>query len=327
MNPAQGTTPPFNLEALEEQYARALGSYLARPDETALSAAYEMGRAALNQGMSPLDLVMLHDAVLERAPADWPVKRERLIRARATAFLVESLSPFEMTCRQFLEANAALRGINEVLESEARRTARQIHDGAGQLLFSLQLALTELGRDLPARRRPHLDRALALADQLDEQLRSLSRDLYPVSLEDLGLEPALRHLLHGVSERTGLSVAFDCSWCERPSRAIESCFYRVVYEAVANIVKHAGATSITVRLDRVGDNLVCSVHDDGQGFSPEAVARRTRRGLGLIGIRERLKGLQGELDVRARPGHGTQLVMSIPADAEEHANGDSSSDR
>jgi signal transduction histidine kinase len=327
MSTTPRATPPFSPEALEEQYAQALYTYLAHPEEAALSDAYDVGRTALNQGMSPLDLVLLHEAVLDRASAVQPVKLDRLMRARATAFLVESLSPFEMTCRRFLEANAALRGINEVLESEVRRTARQIHDGAGQLLFSLQLALTEVVRDLPPRWRPHLDRSLALVEQLDQQLRSLSRDLYPVSLDDLGLEPALRHLLSGVSARNGLSVDLQCSWSARPSRAIESCFYRAVYEAVANIVKHAGATSITVTLDRVGNTLVCCVRDDGQGFSPEAVTRRTLRGLGLIGIRERLKGLQGELDLRSSPGHGTQLIMSIPADAEEHSDGRSSSHR
>ena len=96
------------------------------------------------------DLVSLHESALEHDAEFLWLESGRPALSRAMAFLLESLSPFEMTYRRFLESNVALRGLNEALENQSRHTARQIHDGAGQILFSLQLALAELMTGLPA---------------------------------------------------------------------------------------------------------------------------------------------------------------------------------
>ena len=313
---------PMDRQLLGDAYTRALQGYLACPEERALSVAYDLGRQALNEGLGPLDLVMLHEAALQQAPPLRP-PLGRGLDLPAAAFLMESLSPFEMTYRRFLEANAALRGVNEALENESRRTARLIHDGAGQLLFTLQLALAELKATLPEKWKDHLDRSFHLADQLDQQLRSLSRDLYPVAVDDLGLNASVRHLLDGVSTRTGLKVSFRSSVPDTLPAGIAICLYRVIHEAISNVVRHARATELDVAMDRRGGDIVCAIKDNGIGL-PEGGVQNG--GLGLRGIRDRLKGLHGELELTSSPGSGTQLVISVPVSFTERSNGNQGPD-
>lgn len=314
MNTPIRTTTPVDRPALGSAYAVALQTYLACPEETTLSEAYELGRTALTDGLGPLDLVVVHEAAVEQAS----IAPDRHLRTRATAFLMEALSPFEMTYRRFLEANVALRGINEALESESRRTARQIHDGAGQILFSLQLALTELKVSPPERWPEHLASALRLADHLDQQLRSLSRDMYPVALDDLGINAAVQHLLNGVSKRSQLAVSFHSSVPDRLPPGVAVCLYRAIQEAVTNVVRHAHATTLDVTLDGDSLGIVCSVRDNGCGLSPGS---GPVTGLGLLGIRERVKGLHGEVEIASAPEEGTRLIISIPLRITERSNG------
>jgi signal transduction histidine kinase len=223
-----------------------------------------------------------------------------------------------MTYRRFLESNVALRGLNEALESQSRHTARHIHDSAGQILFSLQLALAEVIANLPHRWKPELDKVMQLADHLDQQLRSLSRDLHPVALDDLGLNAAVRHLLDGVATRTGLKVSFHSSLPDDLPPQIATCLYRVIHEGVTNVVRHAHARKLQVSMERGHEGIVSTITDNGIGIAHEATKPH---GLGLRGIRDRLKGLQGELELQSSRGAGTQLIISIPFAFGEHANG------
>jgi signal transduction histidine kinase len=307
----------IDRETLATAYAAALEVYLARPEESTLSGAYDLGRQALHDGLGPLDLVALHEAALARAPALLP-ESDRPTFSRTMTFLLESLSPFEMTYRRFLESNVALRGLNEALESQSRRTARLIHDGAGQILFSLQLALAEVTTSLPQRWKPELDKVMQLSDHLDQQLRSLSRDLYPVALDDLGLNAAVRHLLDGVTTRTGLKVSFHSSVPDDLPPQLSTCLYRAIHEGVANVVRHARARQLHVSMERNRHGVVCAISDDGIGIANEDAEPH---GLGLRGICDRLKGLQGELELRSNAGAGTQLIISIPVASGEHADG------
>lgn len=308
---------PLDRETLRTAYSAALEAYLVRPEEITLSGAYELGRQALHDGLGPLELVSLHEAAVERLPG-FLSEPDRPILTRANAFLMESLSPFEMTYRRFLESNVALRGLNEALESQSRHTARQIHDSAGQILFSLQLALAEVTANLPHRWKPELDKVMQLADHLDQQLRSLSRDLHPVALDDLGLNAAVRHLLDGVATRTGLKVSFHSSLPDDLPPQIATCLYRVIHEGVTNVVRHAHATKLQVSMERGHEGIVSTITDNGIGIAHEATKPH---GLGLRGIRDRLKGLQGELELQSSRDAGTQLIISIPFAFGEHANG------
>jgi len=301
-------TAPLNRDTLGEAYTVALEAYLDCPEESTLSGAYELGRQALHDGLGPLDLVSMHESALQTMPAVAD-DGHRPALSRAMTFLLESLSPFEMTYRRFLESNVALRSLNEALEDQSRRTARQIHDGAGQILFSLQLALAELMVDLPGDWKPKFDQIMHLADHLDQQLRGLSRDLYPVALDDLGLNAAVRHLLDGVAHRSEIKVAFHSSVPDQLPSQVTIGLYRAIHEGVTNVVRHARATELDVSMERDADGIVCSVSDNGVGMRNDGTQPA---GLGLRGIRDRLKGLHGELEVRSKPGGGTQLIISIP---------------
>jgi len=296
-------------QGLKHAYALAMHDYLACSDEEALSRAYELGRQALTHGMGPLDLLALHQSALEHVPTLRRTATERPAAIRATAFLMEALSPFEMTYRSFLDRNTALSDLNEALENESRRTARRVHDGAGQMLFSVQLALSEAMIDLPQELKPPFEHVVDLANQLDQQLRSLSHDLYPVSLDDLGLNRAIQHLLEGVSSSHDLKSSFHSSLPDEVPPGVAFCLYQCVQEAVTNIVRHAHATSFDVVLEHDDEHVMVTVSDDGIGFDP---ARESTGGLGLVGIRDRLKGMHGGLDLKSAPGRGTQLRMTLP---------------
>ena len=310
-------TAPLDRQSLGDAYMVALEGYLACPEESALSGAYELGRQALHDGLGPLDLVSFHQSALEHVPS---LSREasRPTLARAMAFLLESLSPFEMTYRRYLESNVALRGLNEALEDQSRRTARQIHDGAGQILFSLQLALAEVMAALPAHWKTRLDQAMQLADHLDQQLRGLSRDLYPVALDDLGLNAAVRHLLDGVSTRAALKVSLRSSVSDQLPPQIAIGLYRAIHEGITNVVRHAHASELDVAMERDAAGIVCIVRDNGVGITPGSTRPA---GLGLRGIRDRLKGLHGELEMTSAPGGGTEMIISIPINLREHSDG------
>lgn len=301
--------PDTDVVKLRHQYAEALKNYCLEGAESALGRGYELGRQALERGMSLLEIVMVHeDAVAE-------VMRTGTIDARASRtavqFLAETLVPFEMSHRGFLEANRALRDLNEKLESEARRIAILLHDGAGQMLFALQLALGDLTREVAMPDR--IAELLHLTGQLDDQLRGLSRELHPVVLDDLGLIPALELMVARISKYSGLKIVIDDQAADRFPAAVERCLYRVVQEALANASKHSRATSISVSFQRTPREIVCTCRDNGCGI-PDDVLAKGNGGLGLMAMRERLESVRGRLTVQTAPGKGTELTMTIPMD-------------
>ena len=129
------------------EYRRALADYLARGGEDALLSAYEIGRQAMTQGVSLLEMVSLHHDVLQQALARLAPEQRAAAFRGAEAFLVETLSPYEMSQQAVGEANAILRRLNQLLEEEARRIAHALHDEAGGILASARVALDIAARD------------------------------------------------------------------------------------------------------------------------------------------------------------------------------------
>jgi two-component system sensor histidine kinase UhpB len=214
-------------------------------------------------------------------------------------------------------AEEALRHLNEALEEEIKRIAHALHDEAGQLLASVHIGLAEVARELP----PHVSRRLedvrGLLTKIEEQLRHLSHELRPTILDDLGLRPALEFLADGVSRRTGLQIVVNGSTDVRLPTSTETAVYRVVQEALTNVTKHARATRVTIMIERSGPCVRWILRDDGVGFDvPTVLGRRGSRGLGLIGIQERLHGIGGTLEITSTPRGGTQLLISIPVEAD-----------
>jgi len=292
----------------------ALEQYLAGREEIALLRAYELGRAALGDGLGVLEMATVHaravTAVMNRQRTD--EERARLLDAQ-TNFFVEALSPFEITHRAFREANTVLRLLNDMLEGQAKRIAYALHDEAAQLLASVHLVVADVASDLPAEKAKQLASVKSLLNQIEERLRNLSHELRPPVLEDLGLFPALELLADGVSKRWGLPVTVTASLTEYVPATIETTVYRITQEALTNAAKHAKATRVDVDLRLAAQKIVCSVRDDGIGFDANALSGRKRRpGLGLIEIKERVAALGGVLRVGRNKDRGTDLTVEIP---------------
>jgi PAS domain S-box-containing protein len=210
-------------------------------------------------------------------------------------------------------AEEALRGLNERLEEEAKRIAHALHDEAGQLLSSVHLALEEVARELPPGARARLQVVKDLLEQMEGELRRLSHELRPTILDDLGLLPALEFLADRVAKRSGLVIKVKGSTKGRLAPPVETAFYRSVQEALNNVVRHAQATRVDVEIRPKDGTVQCSVRDDGAGFDvTKALSRRGERGIGLIGIRERAGALSGTFALRSTPGHGTEVLITIP---------------
>ncbi|HLF40746.1 MAG TPA: sensor histidine kinase [Acidimicrobiia bacterium] len=206
----------------------------------------------------------------------------------------------------------------EAQEAERARVARDLHDQIGQgltsVLLGLRLLETSLERDEPdlvgARARTAEVREVvndALAD-----VRRLAFDLRPTVLDDIGLVAALRRLTGDLSARHGLTVDVALDGVSEDGRfptAVETVAYRVVQEALTNVVRHARARHVSVRLAGNGTRLRAVVTDDGVGFAAEATGAGT---LGLLGMRERAMLVGGQVDVTSAPGAGTRIELELP---------------
>jgi PAS domain S-box-containing protein len=238
----------------------------------------------------------------------------RLVRENGQPAGIQGIAR-DMTAR--LQAESALRRLNQSLEDTAKRIAHALHDEAGQLLASVYLKIADLERS-PG--RPQLAELRQLVDQVEREIRRLSHELRPAILDSLGLIPALELLADGVSRRSGVSVVVRGSTAGRLPADVETVAYRVVQEAVTNAVKHAAPTLVTVQCVREADGLRGLVVDNGCGFETGAATRGAgAHGLGLIGMRERVAALRGRLTINSQPGHGTSIVFQVPVESMSNA--------
>src|SRR6195256_6126946 len=258
------TKPPAGFD---EEYRSSLREYAAGGGEVALGRAYELGRRALTEQKSLVEMASLHHqaVVVLVGGAENEKRREELLRASGE-FLAECLSPYEMAHRGFQDAVKALRQLNETLEEEIKRIAYAVHDEAGQLLVAVHLALAEVALELPEPQRAQLTRIKELLTEVEKHLRRYSHELRPTILDDLGWIPAIRFLAEGISKRANLPISIDASVSGRLPATIETTLYRIVQEALTNAVKHAKANNIRIRAWKENLVLCCSVKDDGAGF-------------------------------------------------------------
>jgi signal transduction histidine kinase len=303
-----------NLEQLRIRYAANLEEYLQRRGEDTLEEAYELGRRALAEGLGVLDIAAIHHQALSKIVARAGIAPKGLHAVKgAGEFFAESVAPFEMTHRAFGESNAALSRLNETLEEETKRIAHALHDEAGQLLAAIHITLDEVARGMPSPVRERLQEVRKLLDQIEGQLRQLSHELRPTVLDDFGLMPALEFLAQGVAKRTKHQITVEGFQGERLPAPVEAALYRIVQEALNNVTRHARATRVNVRLERAGASVLCSVADNGIGFDPAGRSSGAKeRGLGLLGIRERLSALGGTFEIKSARGRGTDLRIIVP---------------
>ncbi len=305
----------------EDEYRSSLCEYAAGGGEAALGRAYELGRRALSEQKSLVEIASLHhQAVLALVrEAETEKRREELLGSSA-AFLAECLSPYEMAHRGFQDAVKALRQLNEMLEEEIKRIAYAVHDEAGQLLVAVHLALAEVALELPAPQQAQFAQIKEMLNQVEKHLRRYSHELRPTILDDLGWIPAIRFLAEGISKRANLPIHIDAAVSGRPPSAIETTLYRIVQEALTNAVKHAKASNVWIRAWRENLALCCSIRDDGAGFNTQQSQRAPlRKGLGLIAMQERVSAIGGTLQIESQPDHGTELSIRLPLEG-NHAN-------
>jgi two-component system sensor histidine kinase UhpB len=211
------------------------------------------------------------------------------------------------------------RVIREAQEAERRRVARELHDSVNQILAAVKFRIHAVEEKLLDRDEATWREALkakALLEKAMQEVRRISRNLRPSELDDLGLAPAIRSLCGEFTERT--RVAVDLSFARLPESFpddLELNLYRIVQEALANIEQHSGATRVALRLTRDGPWLHVSIRDNGRGFDPQEVQRRTRGGMGLVDMRERAVFLGGTWKLQSAPGAGTELEAQVPLHA------------
>ncbi|MDQ1470244.1 MAG: hypothetical protein QOJ99_1724 [Bryobacterales bacterium] len=200
----------------------------------------------------------------------------------------------------------------QVQESERRAISRELHDEVGQSLSALLVALSNMTADMNGSARTavagHLTGLRTLAESSLRSVRDMALLLRPSMLDDLGLVPALQWQGREVARRTGLAVTVDASGVpEQLPDEYRTSIYRVVQEALHNSERHAAATTVRVTLRVHAGALVLSVQDDGKGFDTEGV-----RGMGMLGMQERVTNLRGIFNVESDAGRGTLVMVRLP---------------
>lgn len=230
---------------------------------------------------------------------DITARREAEQRVQAYLLELQRLSP------RILQAQ----------EEERRRLAGELHDEMGQNLLTVLLQLRELETRVPHAQQPAIRKISALTTELSEQVRSLSLDLRPAMLDDLGLAATLRWFVRERVAASGLKVnlEMDPGLPRLPAITEITCF-RVLQSALTNVAKHAQARHVEMRVRVQDGTLHFSVQDDGRGFDVDAARRRAAAGrsFGLLGMQERVRFAGGKFELHSVPGQGTKLEVSLP---------------
>ena len=211
-----------------------------------------------------------------------------------------------MLREQFAQATA-------VQEEERQRIARELHDGLVPALAGLSIRLHTAGKRLERDQHPAAEEIKELSEQAQSSSRDIRRlihDLRPVALDELGLVPALRQHFARCEREHGMAVDFVADEGERLPAPVETALFRIVQEAVNNVLRHAHAQQVCVTLGRKADHVELCVVDDGLGFDIQLP--RSGRHIGLWSMRERVEQLGGQFEVRSAPGQGTALTALIP---------------
>jgi len=250
---------------------------------------------------------------------------ESRVRER-TAELAESNAVLQVEVAERKRAEEARQQLRRRLvtaqEEEGRRIAHELHDQMGQYLTALMLGLQSLKEphEGPTLAQGRVGRLQELTDQLMQEVHRLARKLRPAALDDLGLPTALQRYAEGWAQYSGVAVDFHSPdfGADRLPPHIETSIYRVVQEALTNVLRHAHARRVSLLLEHRHDHVLAIVEDDGSGFDAEATmaAAETHDRLGLLGMQERVGLVGGTLEIESSRGGGTTVFVRIPLPAE-----------
>lgn len=222
--------------------------------------------------------------------------------------------------RRTEQAEEELRQLSQQLvqaqEEERKSISRELHDEIGQMLTALKMELSNLEtfrNDAGDAFEKHLNETRMITEQTMRSVRDLAMGLRPSMLDDIGLEPALRWQAQEFSRRSGIPVSVETDgYLEGLTDPVRTCVYRVVQESLTNCARHAEARSVRITIHGSRDRLSLVIQDDGKGFD---VAGMGRRGMGLIGMEERIKKLGGTFVISSqsqREPRGTVVRMELP---------------
>ncbi|HZR47605.1 MAG TPA: PAS domain S-box protein, partial [Candidatus Manganitrophaceae bacterium] len=204
--------------------------------------------------------------------------------------------------------------LQTILEKERTRISREIHDELGQQLTILKMELACLGRRLAGKENSlseRIESMNSLVEMTIKSVRKISTEIRPWVLDDLGLTAAIEWQVEEFKSRTGL----QCRFSARPEEITldperSTAVFRIFQETLTNIVRHAGADAIVIRLEKRDDHLILEVRDNGRGITEDQIAHS--RSLGLLGIRERALLWGGSVQIQGAPGKGTKVSVRIP---------------
>ncbi len=234
--------------------------------------------------------------------------------------IVERTRDLESATQKLRELSGRLM---QIQDEERRRIARELHDGVGQLLAALKMNLSKVTREQKALSDEailSLRESTLLIDQASQEIRTMSHLLHPPLLDEVGLQSALRWFIDGFSERSKINVQMrlDPGFSENLPRDMSLAIFRIVQESLTNVHRHSGSETAQVLITRTGDHLVLEVQDEGTGI-PEEVQRRIASGesagVGLRGMRERIRQFGGKMEVRSS-GRATKLTVLLPLPTE-----------
>ena len=250
----------------------------------------------------PIGVVIVHD---KAGPT--PVFTDDDLR------LVEALAARASTAVGLSQrvSRDVVRRVVAAQEVERKRLARELHDETGQALTSILLGLKPLEQAVESdEARAALASLRDLVVSTLQNVRRLAVELRPAALDDFGLVPAVERLAETFRAQSAIQVDLESTLGDaRLPSEVETVVYRIVQEALSNVVKHAAASRVSILLTRRGDTIAAVVEDDGHGFDPEAAGDD---GLGLVGMRERVGLVGGRVHIESATDAGTTLVVEVP---------------
>jgi PAS domain S-box-containing protein len=249
----------------------------------------------------------------------WRGRPARLVFISDVTERARTQAALERLNRELERSHERLRALSrrllEVQEEERGRLARDLHDDIGQALTALKIQLESLPRPAgESALRGRLEECVETTQHTLERVRQLSLSLRPPQLDDLGLAAALRSHLDRQARVAGIAAHFEVQEAADVAPETETACFRVAQEAINNVLRHARARNLWVRLYVLGGRLALSVRDDGQGFDIESMRRRAGAGasLGLVGMEERVALAGGSFELRSAPSEGTLLLATFP---------------
>ncbi len=277
----------------------------------------------LRLALSPLKLLeraatqVLAGNLDARAPSSPVADRELDRLTRTFNGMLETVATYRQRLR-----DVAVRALTAA-EEERKRIARELHDETAQMLAALliRVRIVRNSNDPAALDALLEDMRREIGDSL-EGIRRFARGLRPPALDELGLSPAIESHARHLSETVGISIRVEADPLDGVlTPEAELALYRIVQEALSNVVRHAGATRAAVSVTRTPASVTVTVEDDGRGFDVAGVLAGERKGLGLFGMQERAAYLGGRVDIDSRPGRGTRVRAEVPAGGGLRENG------